>query len=72
MAFTVAGRTPHEVAVALGEQGVLVGDGDFYAVELVRALGLAESGGVVRAGVVAYTSDDDVARLVEGVRALVR
>ena len=72
VAFTVAGRTPREVSEGLAAQGVCVGDGDFYAVELVRALGLAESGGVVRAGVVAYTDDADVARLVAGISGLVR
>ena len=30
----------------------------------MRAVGLADSGGAVRAGVVGYTSDDDVDRLL--------
>ncbi|RJK94910.1 cysteine desulfurase-like protein [Vallicoccus soli] len=70
VALRVAGRSPREVAEALAARGVAVGDGDFYARELVRALGLHGDGGVVRAGVVHYTSGDDVDRLLAGVAAL--
>ena len=66
VAFTVAGRTPQQVAADLGAQGVAVWAGDYYAYELMRALGLADAGGAVRAGVVAYTSDEDVDRLLAG------
>jgi len=64
VAFTVEERTPHEVAVDLGRAGVAVWAGDYYAVELMRAVGLGEHG-AVRAGVVGYTCDDDVDRLLE-------
>lgn len=37
--------------------------GHYYALELMTALGLPD--GAVRAGVVGYTSDDDVDRLLE-------
>jgi cysteine desulfurase family protein (TIGR01976 family) len=70
VALRVAGRAPREVAEALAARGVAVGDGDFYARELVRALGVHEDGGVVRAGIVHYTSEDDVDRLVEAVTGL--
>ena len=49
---------------------IAVWSGHSYAVEAVGQLGLAESGGVVRAGVVRYVSDDDVARLLAAVRTL--
>ena len=39
--------------------------GHSYAVEVVDQLGLADKGGVVRAGVVAYIEPDDVARLLD-------
>jgi len=64
VAFTVAGRTPQQVMADLGAQGVCVWAGDYYAVELMRALGLADSGGAVRAGVVCYTTDEEVDRLL--------
>ena len=64
VAFTVAGRTPQQVAAHLGAAGVAVWAGDYYAVELMRAVGLADTGGAVRAGVAGYTCADDVDRLL--------
>lgn len=49
----------------LAERDILAPAGSFYAYEPFRALNLpAESG--IRVGVAAYTSDDDVERLLEG------
>jgi cysteine desulfurase family protein (TIGR01976 family) len=63
-AFTLAGRTPREVATELGRLGIAVWDGDYYAYELIRALGLAESGGMVRVGFVHYNTAAEIDRLV--------
>ncbi len=65
VAFTVRGRSPQQVASDLAGRGVCVWAGDYYAAELMRAVGLDRSGGAVRAGVACYTSDDDVDRLLE-------
>jgi selenocysteine lyase/cysteine desulfurase len=46
-----------------------VSDGDFYASTVVKRLGLAEQG-LVRAGCACYTSEEEVERLVEGVKRL--
>jgi cysteine desulfurase family protein (TIGR01976 family) len=62
--FNVPGRTPREVAELLGERGIYVWDGDYYALEPMRALGLAERGGAVRAGFLHYTSEEEVDRLL--------
>jgi cysteine desulfurase family protein (TIGR01976 family) len=70
VAFTVEGRSPREVAVALAEERVAVWSGASYAVEVVDHLGLTASGGVVRAGVSRYTDHDDVARLLQVVERL--
>jgi len=64
-AFTLAGHSPREVAAALGNRGIAVWDGDYYAYELIRALGLAESGGMVRVGFVHYNEPAEVDRLAE-------
>ena len=64
VAFTVAGRTPLQVSADLGNQGVCVWSGNYYAVELMTALGLEGAGGAVRAGVVCYTTDAEVDRLL--------
>jgi len=60
--FTVEGVPPSEVAAALGRSNVAVGWGDFYAVEIMKRLGLSD--GVVRAGIVHYNTEDEVDRLL--------
>ncbi len=62
-AFTLAGRNPREIATELGRLGIAVWDGDYYAYELIRALGLAESGGMVRVGFVHYNEPAEIERL---------
>ena len=64
-AFTVAGSTPRQVALELGKRGIAAWDGDYYAYELIRALGLGESGGMVRVGFVHYNEPDEIERLVQ-------
>ncbi len=68
--FRVAGRTPREVAEHLAGQGVYVWHGHNYAWELAGALGLRESGGAVRAGLVHYNDRSDVDRLLAAVAGL--
>ena len=70
--FTVAGRTPDEVAAFLAERKINVWSGDNYAWELTGVLGIRETGGAVRAGLVHYNDDSDVARLLEAVAELGR
>jgi len=60
----VAGRDPADVAQTLAAADVAVWPGDSYALEAARALGLADRGTGVRAGVVCYVDDDDVQQLL--------
>ncbi len=71
VSFTVAGLQSSEVARRLGEQGLLVWDGDFYAARAVEVLGLAEKGGLVRVGMAVYLCRRDVDRLLEAVADIV-
>ncbi len=64
VAFTVDGKRPEAVASMLGTAGIATWAGHSYALEAVGQLGLAESGGVVRAGVVTYIDEEDVDRLL--------
>jgi len=68
--FNVAGRTPRQVAEHLASRKVNVWDGDNYAWELAGALGLRETGGAVRAGLVHYNDRSDVDRLLAAVAEL--
>ncbi len=72
MSITIDGVRPRDAARALGERGVLVWDGDFYAARAIEALGLAEAGGVIRTGISMYNTADEIDRLVEGLAALAR
>jgi len=62
-AFEVEGVSPEAVASRLGERGFAVWHGDYYAVEVMRRLGLP--GGAVRVGIVHYNTADEVDRLLE-------
>ncbi len=64
VAFTVHGVAPADVSIALANDKIAVWDGHAYAVEVVGQLGLADSGGVVRAGLARYIDHDDVQRLL--------
>ena len=70
VAFTLDGTRPDAVAAALASDRIAVWAGHSYAVEVVGQLGLADTGGVVRAGVSVYTDADDVDRLLAAVGRL--
>ena len=63
--FTFAGRRAEEIPVALEPYKVAISSGDFYAARCIRDLGLEAEGGVIRASMVHYNSETDVARLIE-------
>ncbi|HEY7395336.1 MAG TPA: cysteine desulfurase-like protein [Gemmatimonadaceae bacterium] len=69
LSFTLRGYSTDDVAIALAKRGVYVSNGDFYAATVVERLGLAPQG-LVRVGCSCYTSEDEVDRLIEGVRSL--
>ncbi|TDP46941.1 aminotransferase class V-fold PLP-dependent enzyme [Zavarzinia compransoris] len=63
VSFTVAGRDQGEIARILWDQGIAVGQGDFYARRVVTALGL-HPGGVIRVSLAHYNDEGDVDRLL--------
>jgi cysteine desulfurase family protein (TIGR01976 family) len=67
-ALDVAGREPAQVARHLGARGIAVWHGNYYALEVMRALGLPE--GAVRVGIVHYNTADEVDRLLAELAAL--
>jgi cysteine desulfurase family protein (TIGR01976 family) len=69
LSFTLRGFSTDDVAIALARRGVFVSNGDFYAATIIERLGLVP-GGLVRVGCSCYTSEDEVDRLIDGVRAL--
>ena len=69
LSFTLAGHDPEKIATTLAERGVFASHGDFYATTVARIYGHAADG-FVRAGCAAYTTAEEVDRLIEGVRAV--
>jgi selenocysteine lyase/cysteine desulfurase len=55
------------MARSLADRAVFASNGDFYASTAIARLGRARDG-VVRAGCACYTTEDEVDRLVEGVK----
>ena len=67
-AFTVNGHSPRAVAERLGEREIGVWHGNYYAVEVMRRLGLDE--GAVRVGLVHYNTAEEVDRALEALAEL--
>jgi selenocysteine lyase/cysteine desulfurase len=67
-AFIVDGLSPEAVARKLGEQGIAVWHGDYYAVEVMARLGLPD--GAVRAGILHYNTAEEVDRLLKALAEL--
>lgn len=64
LAFTVKGRHASEIPPLFDPHGIALRWGHFYAPGAIDALGLAETGGVVRASLVHYNTVDEVDRFV--------
>jgi cysteine desulfurase family protein (TIGR01976 family) len=60
LAVIVEGRRPRKVCERLAELGICAWDGHFYALRAAEALGLAPQGGVIRLGISAYTTAEEV------------
>ena len=69
ISFTRKGHNSEAIARALAEKGVFVSNGDFYAETVVKKLGLGEDG-LVGVGCACYTTEDEIDRVIAGVREL--
>jgi selenocysteine lyase/cysteine desulfurase len=61
-AFTLWGKHPHQVAEELDEANIFVWDGNYYALEVTKRLGLEDNGGMVRVGPVHYNTVEEIRR----------
>ena len=62
--------SPADAAAQLGRAGIFTWDGDFYARALIERLGLFEQGGVLRLGLVHYSTAAEVDRTLEALAHL--
>jgi len=68
VSFRVRDQSPAETAEALGDQGICVFSGDYYAYEYFTAAGLRDSGGAVRASIYHYNTAGEIDRLLTALR----
>jgi selenocysteine lyase/cysteine desulfurase len=69
LAFTIEGCTSTDAARRLATKGLFLSHGDFYAYTIVQRLGLAPEG-LIRAGCACYTTEEEIDRLIDGVREI--
>lgn len=70
LAFRIEGISPKKTAHALAKKNIYAWDGDCYAFEPVRRLGLDRSGGVVRIGLSIYNTKEEVTRFLSALKEL--
>jgi cysteine desulfurase family protein (TIGR01976 family) len=70
VSFTWGERRPREIAAALGERGIFVWDGNYYALAVTTRLGCEDHGGMVRVGAAHYNTVEEIRRLGDALRAM--
>ncbi len=68
--FSFAGKNSADIYKAMADKKVTLPAGNFYALEVSRALGLGDSG-ALRAGLAPYSTREDVDRLVNGLHEVI-
>lgn len=68
--FRLPNYHPREVAKALAEHGIYAWDGDYYALETMRALGHQDDGGMVRIGIAHYNTKEEIDRTLAVLQSL--
>ena len=66
----LSNHSPLEAATYLGDRGIFTWDGNYYALNLTERLGVEQSGGLLRIGLVHYNTAEEVDRLLAALRAL--
>ena len=72
ISFLVEGMHAEKVAKKLGEKGIFVWDGHYYAKELINnTLGLEKVGGLVRIGLAPYNTEEEIDRTLAAIKEIV-
>ena len=69
-ALRLGDHHPAKTAEALGERGIFVWDGHYYAMELMQRLGILDDGGAVRIGFCHYHTSDEADRVLDALADL--
>jgi cysteine desulfurase family protein (TIGR01976 family) len=68
--ITLEGRKPRQVAQHLGDQGIYVWNGHFYALATTEYLGIEEQGGLIRIGPAHYNTLAEINRLEKALQSM--
>ena len=68
VSIRLANRTPAETAKFLGDRGIFTWDGNYYSLNLTERLGVEQTGGLLRIGLVHYNTSEEVDRLLAALR----
>ncbi|NUO80937.1 aminotransferase class V-fold PLP-dependent enzyme, partial [candidate division KSB1 bacterium] len=70
VSFRMQQHPPSAIAERLGRENIYVWDGNFYALEVTKRLGVEEQGGIVRIGLVHYNTEAEIARCLRVLQEL--
>jgi cysteine desulfurase family protein (TIGR01976 family) len=65
VAIRLNGKTPYDIAQELGNQGIFVWHGNFYALGITEKLNVETVGGFLRIGLLAYNTKEEIERLLQ-------
>jgi cysteine desulfurase family protein (TIGR01976 family) len=65
VALRLGNFKPLDLAARLGERGIFTWDGNYYALNLTERLGVEDSGGLLRVGLVHYNTVQEVDSLIK-------
>jgi cysteine desulfurase family protein (TIGR01976 family) len=68
VSIRIGNHRPTEIAKFLGERGIFTWDGNYYALNLTERLGVEQSGGLLRIGLVHYNTAEEVHRLLAALK----
>ena len=69
LAFTKEGQSPADIATKLGDKGIFVWHGNYYALAVSEKLGVEDSGGMVRVGLAHYNTKEEVDRFLSAIES---
>lgn len=71
-AFRLPNLSPRRIAEEMDKDGLFVWDGNYYALEVTRRLGVEDQGGMVRIGAAHYNTRDEIVRFGRSLERIAR
>lgn len=72
ISFTVENKKPEEICSLLAEHSVCAGNGHFYAIRAVEAMGLMGQGGVTRMGIAVYNTPEEIEHVISTLQKVLK